>query len=119
MEKGLRTCLTCGQYHRLTGVFLAGAGVGYFTPQLFKISVPSGPAICPPCLFSGRANQYLVKFLSARHVPTLILPVIRPKNTGNYLPLLGDLEIVHEDFVDQQLTTWLTTAPSVSGCIGR
>jgi carboxyl-terminal processing protease len=122
-NKGLRTCLTIVvSIIVLTGVFLAGAGVGYFTPQLLKISVPSGPAICPPCPESSADAPQISTSGEVFECPAC--PYIDPSGDTPeeyqqlFAPFWETWEIVHEDFVDQPVDDLALMRGAIEGMLG-
>ena len=107
-NKGLRTCLivVIGLV-ALTGVFAAGVGVGYFTPQLFGSTVePSSTANCPPCpeVITEEGETVVV---TAEPTECPECPYIDPSGDTPeeyqdlFAPFWESWDLVHDAFVDQ------------------
>lgn len=122
-NKGFRTCLTIGiSIIVLIAVFLAGAGVGYFTPRLFGISTVSGPTTCPPCPEASVITPQTDSTGEIFECPEC--PYIDPSGSTPeeyqelFAPFWETWDIVHEEFVDQPVDDLLLMRGAIEGMLG-
>jgi len=106
-SKGIRTCLSIGVgILLLVAVFLAGAAIGYFAPNLIDSGLSvSGPANCPPCPEATGAPSTGESALQPFECPEC--PYVDPQGSTPeeaqelFAPFWETWSLVHENFVDQ------------------
>jgi carboxyl-terminal processing protease len=123
-SKGLRTCLVITiSVVVLAVVFLAGAGVGYLTPQIFGApQTVSGPVDCPPCpevQTPGAEDGESGPEFECPECPDC--PYVDPSgntpdaNEDLFAPFWEAWDIVHEEFVDQPLDDEVLMQGAIDG----
>ncbi len=123
-SKGLRTCLVITiSVVVLAVVFLAGAGVGYLTPQIFGApQTVSGPVDCPPCpevQTPGAEGGESGPEFECPECPDC--PYVDPSgntpeaNEDLFAPFWEAWDIVHEEYVDQPLDDEVLMQGAIDG----
>ena len=122
-NKGLRTCLiVVVGLIILVGVFAAGAGVGYFAPQLFGNTVqPIAVATCPPC--PEVTTDDAGSIVTAEPTACPACPYIdysgeTPAEYQNlFAPFWEAWNLVHEEYVDQPVDDTLLMQGAIEGML--
>ena len=123
-NKGLRTCLVVAVgLIVLAGVFAAGVGVGYFTPQLFGDTVqPSAATVCPPCpevKTDDDGGTVVVEPTSCPECPYIDYSGDTPEEYMDlFSPFWEAWDLVHEEFVDQPVDDTLLMQGAIEGMLG-
>ena len=123
-NKGLRTCLVVAiGLIVLAGVFAAGVGVGYFTPQLFGGTVqPSTATVCPPCpevKTDDDGSTVIVEPTSCPECPYIDYSGDTPEEYMDlFSPFWEAWNLVHEEFVDQPVDDTLLMQGAIEGMLG-
>ncbi|MDY6867196.1 MAG: S41 family peptidase [Chloroflexota bacterium] len=122
-SKGMRTCLSiCIGAVVLAIVFFAGAGVGYFVPQIFDSKAPvTGPIECPPCAQSVETPTDGENTIIPTECPEC--PYIDPSGDTPeeyedlFAPFWETWDIVHEEFVDQPVDDLTLMRGAIEGML--
>ncbi len=122
-SKGMRTCLSVGIGALVLAiVFFAGAGVGYFVPQIFEPDTPvSGPIECPPCDQSVETPTDGDSTVVPTECPEC--PYIDPSGDTPaeyeelFAPFWETWDIVHEEYVDQPVDDLALMRGAIEGML--
>ena len=122
-KKGLRTCLVVAiGLIVLVGVFAAGVGVGYFTPQLFGDTIqPSTATVCPPCpevSTDDNGSTVVVEPTACPVCPYIDYSGDTPEEYQDlFAPFWEAWALVHEGYVDQPVDDTLLMQGAIEGML--
>lgn len=122
-NKGLRTCLFVAiGLIVLAGVFAAGIGVGYFTPQLFGGNIqPTTTANCPPCpevSTDDNGSPVMIEPTACPECPYIDYSGDTPEEYQNlFAPFWETWNLVHEEYVDQPVDDTLLMQGAIEGML--
>jgi carboxyl-terminal processing protease len=122
-SKGFRTCISIALgLFVLSAVFIAGIGVGYFTPQLFDTDIPvTGPIICPACPESDVIqpnDDRTVETIQCPECPYVDAEGDTPEEYQElFAPFWEIWDIIHEDFVDQPVDDLALMRGAIDGML--
>ena len=122
-NRGLRTCLFVAiGLIVLVGVFAAGAGVGYFAPQLFGGTVqPVSSTVCPPCPEAStedNSGTVVVEPTACPECPYIDYSGDTPEEYQNlFAPFWEAWNLVHEEYVDQPVDDTLMMQGAIEGML--
>jgi len=122
-KKGLRTCLVVAiGLIVLVGVFAAGVGVGYFTPQLFGDTIqPSTATVCPPCpevSTDDNGSTVVVEPTACPVCPYIDYSGDTPEEYQDlFAPFWEAWALVHEEYVDQPVDDTLLMQGAIEGML--
>ena len=122
-NKGLRTCLFVAiGLIVLAGVFAAGIGVGYFTPQLFGGNIqPTTTANCPPCpevSTDDNGSPVVIEPTACPECPYIDYSGDTPEEYQNlFAPFWETWNLVHEEYVDQPVDDTLLMQGAIEGML--